>query len=72
MGEMGEGMKNLSRLTWAAQTGPKDIDRRKLPTCAHPGCRKKVEWLGGEDHIDHCFKHASPEEREKYLSAWPH
>ena len=66
-------MRNLSRLTHATnrlENGPKQIDRRKLPMCAEEGCRRKVEALSRGEHIDHCYEHATDEEREQYQMSW--
>lgn len=45
-------------------------DRRKLPTCEEPSCQDKVEALPDGGHIDHCYGHASAEERQRYQDAW--
>ena len=66
-------MRNLARLTHAAnrlENGPRTIDRRKLPMCEEPGCRRKVEALPNGDHIEHCYAHASAEEQQRYQDAW--
>lgn len=66
-------MKNLARLTNAAnrlEHGLKSIDRRKLQTCAEAGCRRRVEALSNGGHIEHCYEHATDEERECYHGSW--
>lgn len=65
-------MKGLAILTHRAQreANPgKRIDRRKLPTCAQEGCRRKVEALPG-GHLQHCYTHASEQDRHVYQDAW--
>lgn len=67
-------MKGLAILTHRAQTfaqpGPR-VDRRTLPQCAQPGCRRKVSALPA-GHTEHCYDHASRAERDAYLAAWTH
>ena len=66
-------MRNLARLTHAAnqmENGAPTVDRRKLPICAEPDCERKVEALPDGQYIEHCYGHASAEERQRYQDAW--
>ena len=65
-------MKGLAILTHRAQreANPgKRIDRRKLPTCARDGCRRKVEALP-DGHLLYCYAHASNQDRDTYKVSW--
>lgn len=67
-------MRNLARLNGAAnRIGPhvkRRVDRRKLPVCAQSGCKLRVEALSDGQHIEHCYHHASEEEKQRYQESW--
>ena len=70
--QRGEMMRNLSRLTHAAnrtEHGERRVDRRKRPKRAEPGCRRKVEALLNGDHTGPCYLHATDEEKQYYLTS---
>lgn len=64
--------KGLNILTNRAQksSGASKADRRTLPTCIEPGCRKKVEALPGWRCTTRCHKHMSVDEQNAYAAAW--
>ena len=65
-------MRGLAILTHRAQKAANPdryVDRRTLPKCMHFGCRRKVLALPN-GHSEHCYDHASAEERAAYVSAW--
>lgn len=66
-------MRNLNRMTHAAnrlEHGPKHIDRRKLPVCEEPGCRRKVEMLPDGSYTLTCYLHMTRLEKQHYYDAW--
>lgn len=66
-------MRNLNRLTHAAnrlEHGARTIDRRKLPVCEEPGCRRRVEALPDGSHMAVCYLHMTVLEKEHYYGAW--
>lgn len=65
--------KGLNILTNRAQKdagGEKDVDRRTLPKCIEPGCRKKVEALPGGRCSTRCYRHMSINEQNAWSMAW--
>lgn len=50
--------------------GPRTHDARRGPRCAEPGCLRARLWLGGDQYVPHCQKHASSDELEEYYRAW--
>lgn len=67
-------MKNLARITHHAnkvENGPSSGDRRRLPVCAQPDCRRRVMAMpAGAPTPAHCYGHATDAERAQYHQAW--
>ena len=66
-------MRNLNRLTHAAnrlENGAPTIDRRKLPICEQPGCRRRIEILPDGEHMAVCYLHMTDLEKQHYYDAW--
>jgi len=67
-------MKNLARITHHAdkvENGPKASDRRRLPICQHPDCRRRVMAMpDGAPTAAHCYQHGTDVERAQYHDAW--
>lgn len=67
-------MKNLARITHHAnkvEDWPRSGDRRRLPVCSHPDCRRRVMAMPvGAPMPAHCYGHATDVETAQYHEAW--
>lgn len=48
---------------------PPAVDARRSPRCAEPGCRKACQHLADGEYTAHCWRHATPEERQAFSRA---
>ena len=55
-----------------AMFGPQvgKYQRKPAPQCKEPDCENEALSLRDGGHLEHCYEHATAEERERYMSAW--
>ena len=55
-----------------AMFGPQvgKYQRKPAPQCKEPDCDNGALCLRGDGHLEHCYEHATAEERERYTAVW--